>query len=78
MLYAWVFYGFYYAGTSGCTLWALTKGLGAANLAIGICAAVGAQLFRVVPSGGLLGLPGDAVRSFNYHVVLSAYRLNYL
>eukprot|EP00903_Cladosiphon_okamuranus_P014333 g13311.t1 len=78
MLYAWVFYAVYYAGTSACTLWALTKGLGVGNLGIGICAAAGAQLFRLVPSGGLLGLPGDTVRWFNYHVVLSAYRLNYL
>eukprot|EP00752_Nemacystus_decipiens_P017245 g15449.t1 len=78
MLYAWILYGVYYAGASAWTLWALAKGLGAENLAIVICGATSVQICRVVPSGGLIGLPGDAVRWLNYHVLLTAYRMNYL
>lgn len=78
MLYAWILYGVYYIATSACTLWALTKGSGAEKLAVAICAAAGVQLFRGLPSGGLVGLPGDAVRWLNYHGILAAYRMNYL
>lgn len=78
MLYAWVLYGIYYAGTSACTLWALAKGLGPETLGVVICAAAAVQIFRVLPSGSLIGLPGDAVRWLNYHVCLTVYRMNYL
>lgn len=78
MLYAWVLYGVYYGGTTIFTLWVLTKGLGAETLAVIMCAAAGSQIFRAVPSGGLVGLPGDAVRCLNYHAILTLYRMNYL
>lgn len=78
MLYAWTFFGVYYAATSLFTLWVLAAGLGAANLGMAILLAAGLQLSRALPSYGVLGLPGEAVRWLNYNVVLTAYRMNHL
>lgn len=78
MLYAWLFYGLFYAATSCCTLWAMTVGVGSARLAIITCTVAGLQVFRLLPSGGLLGLLAEAVRWLNYYLVLTAYRMNYL
>lgn len=78
MLYAWIFYGVYYAATSLLTLWALAVGLGAENLGMAILCAAGLQLFRALPSGGIFGTPGEVIRWLNYYVVLTAYRMNYL
>lgn len=78
MLYAWLFYAFCYAATSFGTLWAIAVGVGIDRLAVIACAVVGLQAFRILPCGGLLGLPGQALRWLNYYLVLTAYRLNYL
>ena len=78
MLYAWIFYGVYYAATALLTLWALVAGLGTTNLVVVVGVAAGLQILRILPSGGVLGLPGEAVRWLNYNVVLTLYRMNYL
>lgn len=78
MLYAWLLFAFFYAATSLCTLWAITAGVGSERLAMITCIVAGLQVFRILPSGGFLGLPGEAVRWLNYYLVLTAYRMNYL
>lgn len=78
MFYAWVLYAGYYAATTACTLLVLVQAAGTEHLAAACGVFAGIQVVRVLPSWGIVGLPGDLVRWLNYHVMLTGYRLNYL